>query len=144
MKETNFDYIYRLIYMRASTLNLNFKFDILARTYIFRIWNLVYFINLVPQHIIIRKSEFIVDDIDTLSEDAVEEYNTLENFIVQHIDTERTTDISLSELNLKRNRYKDMVPFDSNIVFLSTPTGQPPSDYINASWVTLIRETIMF
>ena len=130
-----------ICFLIIYTINLN-RFIIDKEIFILNLESSVS-INLVPQHIIIRKSEFIVDDIDTLSEDAVEEYKTLENFIVQHVDTERTTDISLSELNLKRNRYKDMVPFDTNIVFLSTPTGQPPSDYINASWVT-IRETIMF
>ena len=34
-------------------------------------------------------------------------------------------------------RYRDMVPYDSNMVSISTPTGLPPSTYINASMVTV-------
>ena len=46
-----------------------------------------------------------------------------------------TIDIAKTEDNMKRNRYRDVVPFDSNIVYLSRETGDPPSTYINASEV---------
>lgn len=37
--------------------------------------------------------------------------------------------------NSSRNRYKDIVPFDHTRVKLSEPSGDPPSDYINASYI---------
>ena len=41
------------------------------------------------------------------------------------------------------NRYGDMVPYDSNIVYLQCESGDPPSRYINASWVRFILECLM-
>ena len=63
------------------------------------------------------------------------EFEKLESFVEHHINPGETRFIATSEENLRRNRYQDMVPFDSNIVYLDYETGDPPSDYINASWV---------
>ena len=41
-----------------------------------------------------------------------------------HIIPHETTDIARSEENAGRNRYRDMVPFDSNIVTLAKMTGE--------------------
>ena len=40
-----------------------------------------------------------------------------------------------NDINMRRNRYGDMIPYDNNIVYLQSDTGDPPSRYINASWV---------
>ena len=93
------------------------------------------------------------EDLDTaaaLQEEIGEEYKKLEIHVRNHIDPDETTEIAKSELNSRRNRYQDMVPYDSNLVTLSKETGtlkniqhfiiaislgNPKSKYINASWV---------
>ena len=46
--------------------------------------------------------------------------------------------VAKSKWNLKRNRYQEMVPYDSNIVYLdpSLNSRNSPSCYINASRVS--------
>ncbi|KAH9518956.1 protein tyrosine phosphatase, non-receptor type 12 [Bulinus truncatus] len=44
-----------------------------------------------------------------------------------------TMDIGKTESNLKKNRYKDILPYDEHRVILSTVEGEEDSDYINAS-----------
>ena len=65
------------------------------------------------------------------------EYEKLETFVQNHINSEETKSVARSDDNLRRNRYQDMVPFDSNIVYLKSESGYPPSKYINASWVNI-------
>ena len=60
-------------------------------------------------------------EIDRISE---EEINVLETF-----DKARSPEV----LQNQRNRYKDVIPFDSNVVLLKTPKGEVPLDYVNAS-----------
>ena len=70
-----------------------------------------------------------------LQEDHEAEFDKLER-IENHIKSVETTLLAKSKLNLKRNRYKDIVPYDSNIVYLKSSVGNPPTNYINASRVT--------
>ena len=39
------------------------------------------------------------------------------------------------EVNRKKNRYKDILPFNYSRVFLSEYPGVPGSDYINANYI---------
>ena len=70
-----------------------------------------------------------------LQEDHEEEFDKLEA-IGNHIESLETTFVAKSGMNLKRNRYKNIVPYDTNIVYLDSAVGNPPSKYINASKVT--------
>ena len=107
-----------------------------------------------PSHIIFQNIETLAEDLDTAAaqqDDIIEEYNKFEGRVKMFIDSNQTTHSAKSELNLSRNRYHDVVPFDSNLVFLLTETGEftniiplyyfsmvlgnPKSNYINASWV---------
>ena len=109
-----------------------------------------------PSHIIFQNIETLAEDLDTAAaqqDDIIEEYNKFEGCVKIFIDSNQTTHSAKSELNLSRNRYHDVVPFDSNLVFLLTETGEstniiplyyfsmvlgtPKSNYINASWVKL-------
>ena len=63
------------------------------------------------------------------------EFDNLEAFVQNHINSRETTSVATSDENMRRNRYRDMVPFDSNIVYLDWESGNPLSKYINASWV---------
>ena len=78
-----------------------------------------------------------------LQEDHEAEFNELES-IENHIKSLETTEVAKSRLNLKRNRYKDIVPYDSNILYLESTLGNPPSRYINASMVTFNSKSIIF
>ena len=81
---------------------------------------------LSPSHIIFHNTETLPEDLDTaaaLQDEIAEEYKKLENYVKTHIDPKETTEIAKSELNSFRNRYQDMVPFDSNVISLSKETG---------------------
>ena len=96
--------------------------------------------HLVPSHMAVKKGEHLSEDINNLAnkvEEVIEEFRTLEEYAKARITNNEETTIALSEENLKKNRYKDMVPFNSNIVKLSKPSGTPSTTYINASWVRL-------
>uniref|UniRef100_A0A3Q3WVW6 protein-tyrosine-phosphatase n=1 Tax=Mola mola TaxID=94237 RepID=A0A3Q3WVW6_MOLML len=51
--------------------------------------------------------------------------------------TEKTFPSKIAEKqeNIKKNRYKDIVPFDHSRVKLTFLTSKNPSDYINASFI---------
>ena len=94
----------------------------------------------VPSHMIIEKTEHLSEDLDNTSAEVdrvITEFNMLEEFVAAHVDKHKQITIGLDEEigNLKKNRYRDMVPFDDNIVTLSKPSGEPPTTYINASEV---------
>ena len=67
------------------------------------------------------------------------EFENLEAFVQNHINSRETTSVATSDENMRRNRYRDMVPFDSNIVYLDWESGNPLSKYINASWVKTFK-----
>ncbi|XP_041860395.1 tyrosine-protein phosphatase non-receptor type 18 isoform X2 [Melanotaenia boesemani] len=46
-----------------------------------------------------------------------------------------TTETGALKENIKKNRYKDILPYDQSRVVLSLPTGDSSSDYINASFI---------
>ncbi|KAK6994770.1 tyrosine-protein phosphatase non-receptor type 22 [Biomphalaria glabrata] len=52
-----------------------------------------------------------------------------------------TMDIGKTEANLKKNRYKDILPYDEHRVVLSTMDGEVDSDYINASRLIGVKGT---
>ena len=64
-----------------------------------------------------------------------EEFLNLES-VENHIKSFESVLVAKSKLNLKRNRYQEMVPYDSNIVYLNPTLGNSSSIYINASRVT--------
>ena len=79
-----------------------------------------------PSHIIFHNSETLPEDLDTaaaLQEEIGEEYRKLETHVRNHIDPDETTEVAKSQLNSHRNRYQDIVPYDSNLVLLSKETG---------------------
>ena len=116
---------------------------------------------LPPSHIIINKTENISEDLDkaaslqvrnilkillfiyvqvSFQDEHEREYEKLETFVQKHINPGETTFVAKTEENVRRNRYLDMLPFDSNIVYLRSDAGFPPSRYINASWVNFSLE----
>ena len=74
-------------------------------------------------------------------EDHEAEFVKLES-VENHIRSFESVSVAKSKLNLKRNRYKEMVPYDSNIVYLDPSLGNSPSPYINASRVTFQQNYI--
>ena len=80
-----------------------------------------------PSHIIFKNSETLPEDLDTaaaLQGEIGEEYKKLESHVQNHIGADETTEVSSSELNIGRNRYKSILPYDSNLVVLSKETGK--------------------
>jgi len=71
----------------------------------------------------------------SLQKDVVEEFNKADEKAKAEALRRETTAIAKSPENEGRNRYIDIVPFDSNIVSLSINTGNPPSTYVNASHI---------
>ena len=76
-----------------------------------------------------------LDDMTTSFEEMQDEYKKIEDFVTQNIEPEESVSVASSEGEMSRNRYRDLIPYDSNIVYLSQETGNPASTYINASWV---------
>eukprot|EP00092_Neocalanus_flemingeri_P013363 GFUD01014407.1.p1 GENE.GFUD01014407.1~~GFUD01014407.1.p1 ORF type:complete len:362 (+),score=127.59 GFUD01014407.1:1586-2671(+) len=90
----------------------------------------------LPSHLVFRNSETLPDELDNaalLQGEVMDEFQKLEEYVKQQIEPEESYEVG-SE-NLARNRYSDILPYDSNLVRLSEPTGSPKSNYINASWV---------
>ena len=85
-----------------------------------------------------KSSDDLLDDLDNMAnsfEELQKEYKKIEDFVTQKIEPEESTSVASNEELMSRNRYRDLVPYDSNIVYLSQETGNPASTYINASWV---------
>ena len=102
----------------------------------------------VPSHMFIEKTEHLTEDLDNTAAEVdrvITEFDILEDFVDVHVTKNKKITIGLNEEvgNLKKNRYKDMVPFDDNIVTLSKPSGQPPTTYINASEVNHFNSTLL-
>jgi len=51
------------------------------------------------------------------------------------VNARKTRDVGQSMINQNRNRFVDIIPFDDNYVTLKSEQGQPPSTYVNASFV---------
>ena len=80
-----------------------------------------------PSHIIFKNSETLPVDLDTaaaLQGELGDEFKKLEMHVKNHIDDDETMEVAKSELNCRRNRYQDMVPYDSNLVVLTKETGE--------------------
>jgi hypothetical protein len=83
--------------------------------------------DLSPSHIIFKNSETLPVDLDTaaaLQGELGDEFKKLEMHVKSHIDDDETMEVAKSELNCRRNRYQDMVPYDSNLVVLTKETGE--------------------
>ena len=78
----------------------------------------------------------------SLQDEHETEFENIEAFDENHIKCSETTLIAKSPLNIRRNRYGDMVPYDSNIVHLQSASGHPSSTYINASWVIVVLSSM--
>ncbi|GFY38153.1 putative tyrosine-protein phosphatase non-receptor type 22, partial [Trichonephila inaurata madagascariensis] len=50
-------------------------------------------------------------------------------------DKDYATSEGLKEVNRRKNRYKDILPYDYTRVILSEYPGVPGSDYINANYI---------
>ena len=86
-----------------------------------------------------KSSDDLLDDLDNIAnsfEELQKEYKKIEDFVTRHIEPEESVSVASSAEVMSRNRYRDMIPYDSNIVYLSQETGNPASTYINASWVS--------
>ena len=92
----------------------------------------------LPNHMYVDKlSDNVVDDLDSIahSDELQDEYEKIEEFVTKYIEPEESVSVASAAEVMSRNRYRDLIPYDSNIVYLSQATGNPPSTYINASWV---------
>uniref|UniRef100_UPI0037E94CE4 tyrosine-protein phosphatase non-receptor type 18 isoform X2 n=1 Tax=Semicossyphus pulcher TaxID=241346 RepID=UPI0037E94CE4 len=71
-------------------------------------------------------------DPDTLDQ----EYNMVRSQTAQlKKDLGLTSEAGALKENIKKNRYKDILPYDHSRVVLSLPTSESDSDYINASFI---------
>ena len=79
------------------------------------------------------------ESLETSFEDEFSDLEKLANDCIQR----RTSQSSLAQ-NRRRNRYQDIVPFDSTRVILEEPlstAGNPqPSNYINASLISDVSD----
>lgn len=50
-------------------------------------------------------------------------------------DAEYSTSEGLKDVNRRKNRYKDILPYDKTRVIISEYPGVPGSDYVNANYV---------
>ena len=64
----------------------------------------------------------------------IKEFEMIQEFSAE-LNIKKTRDVGQSEKNSNRNRFIDIIPYDDNYVRLSCEQGQPPSDYVNASYV---------
>uniref|UniRef100_A0AAQ4QWS3 protein-tyrosine-phosphatase n=1 Tax=Gasterosteus aculeatus aculeatus TaxID=481459 RepID=A0AAQ4QWS3_GASAC len=69
-------------------------------------------------------------DISGLSSDMVRSLTSVEKK-----DLGLTSDVGELKENIKKNRYKDILPYDQSRVVLSLMTSDSDSDYINASFI---------
>ena len=73
--------------------------------------------KVLPAHMIFDNSETLSDELVNaafLQDEVMNDFAKLEKFVKQEIEPEETTGIA-SE-NLMRNRYRDILPYDSNLV----------------------------
>ena len=81
--------------------------------------------KVLPAHMVFENLEKLSDELDnaaSLQEEVMNEFEKLEEYVKQEIEPEETAGIA-SE-NLTRNRYRDILPYDSNLVTLSRPSGK--------------------
>ena len=74
---------------------------------------------------VFENSETLPDELDNaalLQGEVMDEFDKLEEYVKEKIDAEESTEVASK--NLVRNRYKDILPYDSNLVTLATPTGK--------------------
>nr|XP_040049937.1 tyrosine-protein phosphatase non-receptor type 18 isoform X7 [Gasterosteus aculeatus aculeatus] len=65
-----------------------------------------------------------------------QEYNMVRSLTsVEKKDLGLTSDVGELKENIKKNRYKDILPYDQSRVVLSLMTSDSDSDYINASFI---------
>ena len=79
----------------------------------------------LPAHLVFNNSESLQEELETaalLQGEVMDEFQKLEEYVKQEIEPEKSNEIA-SE-NLVRNRYSDILPYDSNVVPLSKPTGK--------------------
>ena len=69
-----------------------------------------------------------------LSGEIVKEFEMVQEFSAG-LNMQKTRDVGQSEINMNRNRFIDIIPFDDNYVSLSAEQGMPPSSYVNASYL---------
>ncbi|XP_069382020.1 tyrosine-protein phosphatase non-receptor type 18 isoform X2 [Paralichthys olivaceus] len=81
--------------------------------------------------------ELLLSSLSDLDPDALElEYSTVRSqSLLLKRDLGLTTDIGALKENIKRNRYKDILPYDQTRVVLTLLTSDFDTDYINASFL---------
>ena len=82
--------------------------------------------DFAPSHIIFHNTDTLSEDLDTaaaLQDEIHEEYKKLEAYAWNHIESYETSIVAKSDLNNRRNRHQDIVPYDSNLLTLSRKTG---------------------
>ena len=81
---------------------------------------------LLPPHMIFHPNNGdFLEDIDTaaaLQDEVADEFIMLEKFVRDKIDPNET--FFIGSENMERNRYRDMLPYDSNLIELEKPTGK--------------------
>ena len=80
----------------------------------------------LPAHMVFQNTDTLPDELDTaalLQQEVMDEFAKLEQFVAENIEPVETYETAEGE-NVSRNRYKDILPYDSNMVTLSRPTGK--------------------
>ena len=88
--------------------------------------------KVLPAHMVFENSELLSNELDNaalLQGEVMDEFDKLEEYVKQKIEPEESAEVASQ--NLIRNRYKDILPYDSNVVTLSTPTGKLISKMFN-------------
>ena len=74
---------------------------------------------------IFEKIENLQDELDfaaVLQNEVMGEFQKLEEYVKQKIEPEESDEVACE--NLARNRYSHILPYNSNLVTLSKPTGK--------------------
>lgn len=83
----------------------------------------------------IRVADFQEEYQARLSDDRiVEEFELVQEHSAR-LNASKSRDVGQMEKNRNRNRFVDITPFDDNYVQLESEQGQPPSNYVNASYI---------
>ncbi|XP_059161432.1 tyrosine-protein phosphatase non-receptor type 12-like [Physella acuta] len=90
----------------------------------------------------IRNVETLENEEDTEGNGFNREYRMIHEIQLKNRkENAFTMDAGKNENNVKKNRYKDILPYDEHRVVLSTLEGEKDSDYINASKLMGVKGT---
>ncbi|CAG5136793.1 unnamed protein product, partial [Candidula unifasciata] len=84
-----------------------------------------------------------VESLESSDDGFIDEYVMIQEAQMEnHRDSFSSMDVGKLEPNLKKNRYKDIVPYDEYRIVLGHSEGDECSDYINASKIKGVNGTV--